>query len=131
MTITDPIADMFTRVRNALGAKHDVVIVPFSKEKLGIVKILKEEGFIKYYEVSNEEIKNIKIGLKYNLSGNPVITKIQRVSKPGKRVYLPKSEIPKVLNGFGVAIISTSKGILSGRTARLSNVGGELLGVMY
>ena len=133
MTIIDPIADLFTRIRNALSVNHTSVIVSYSRIKTSILKILKEEGFIAYYEIENTDLnkKVIKIGLKYSSAGNSIIQKIIRKSKPSKRVYLQKSEIPKVRNGFGICILSTSSGILSGRSARLKNVGGELLGLVY
>lgn len=133
MAITDPIADMFTRLRNALLAGHDEVIVPFSNLKLSISKILKDEGFIKYYEMISEDLnkKNIKIGLKYRTNGKPAISGINRISRPGKRYYVSKRDIPKVLNGFGISILSTSKGLMTGRNARLKNTGGELLGEVY
>ncbi|MFC1771305.1 30S ribosomal protein S8 [Candidatus Margulisiibacteriota bacterium] len=132
MAVTDPIADMFTRVRNAFAVQHESVLVPFSKIKQGILQILADEGFIKFSEVIVEENKKyLKVGLKYSSEGKPVLSDIQRISKPGNRVYVPKSKIPKILNGFGMAILSTSKGILSARTARLSNIGGELIGFIY
>ena len=134
MTFSDPIADMFTRIRNALKAGHESTKMPFSSLKLDVVKILKEEGFVKYYEVQDEDggkKKNVKVGLKYDSDKFPVIKTIKKISKPGCRVYVQKSEIPKVLKGFGISIVSTSKGVLSGREARLNNVGGELLGIIY
>ncbi len=133
MAISDPIADMFTRVRNALAARHDKVIIPFSNMKLAIAKILKDEGFIKYYEIVSEDLrkKTIKIGLKYDDSGRSLISTIRRISKPGRRHYVAKKEIPKVLNGFGISILSTPKGVLSGRAARLANVGGEYIGKVF
>ena len=132
MAVTDPIADMFTRIRNALMISQEDVVFPFSKMKLSIVKILKEEGFVKYYEVLTEDLskKSIKIGLKYTPDGLSLIKQIDRKSKPGKRYYVQKCQVPKVLNGFGISILSTSKGVLSGKNARLSNVGGELLGIV-
>ena len=133
MSVSDPIADMFTRIRNALAEKHDKVVVPFSNMKLAIAKILKDEGFIKYYEIVSEDLrkKTIKIGLKYDEVGQSIITKIDRISKPGNRRYIAKREIPKVLSGFGISILSTPKGVISGRAARLANVGGEYLGRVY
>ena len=127
MTIMDPISDMFSRIRNALLVKKDSVVIPHSKLKLAICKILKDEGFIEGYETGNEDLakKKIKIALKYNDLGDAV------TSKPSKRVYVEKAKVPKPLNGFGISIISTSKGVLSGRDARLKNVGGELLGIVY
>ena len=133
MTIIDPIADLFTRIRNGLGVNHNSVIVTYSQVKVSILKILKEEGFITFYEIENTDLnkKVIKVGLKYTSSGASIIKKIVRKSKPSKRVYVQKHEIPKVLNGFGICILSTSSGVLSGRSARLKNVGGELLGLVY
>lgn len=132
MAVSDPIADMFTRMRNALMISQEDVLFPFSKIKLSVVKILKEEGFIKYYEVLTEDLnkKSIKVGLKYTPDGDSLIKQIDRKSKPGKRLYVQKNQVPKVLNGFGISILTTSKGVLSGRNARLANVGGELLGIV-
>ncbi len=133
MTIIDPIADLFTRIRNGLNVNHRTVIVTYSRMKIAVLKILKEEGFILFYEIENTDLnkKVIKVGLKYSSTGKSIIQKIIRKSKPSKRVYVQKSEIPKVRNGFGICILSTSSGILSGRAARLKNVGGELLGLVY
>ena len=133
MAVMDPISDMFTRIRNAINARHDEVSFPFSTLKLAIIKILKEEGFIKFYEIVSTDLKKkvIKIGLKYSGSGKNVITKLETRSRPSHRVYVQKNEIPKVLNGFGTSILSTSKGVLSGRSARLQHVGGELIGIVY
>ena len=130
---TDPIADYLTRLRNASKATHKVVDIPASNIKKEITKILKDEGFIKFYEVISNDLikKDIKIGLKYDKNGNSLISKFERKSKPGKRLYLKKQNIPKVLNGFGFAILSTSKGIVSGKVARTSNVGGEYIGSLY
>ena len=132
MSITHPISDMFTRIRNSLLVKQDDVFISYSKINLLIARILKEEGFIRFYEVQNlEKVKSrIKISLKYTQDGFPVISEITTLSKPGRRVYVKKCEIPKVLNGFGICILSTSLGVLSGRAARVSNVGGELLGIV-
>ncbi len=133
MAIMDPVSDMFTRIRNAIGANHDEVNVPFSVFKLGIAKILKEEGFIKYYEIVSEDLKKkvLKIGLKYAPDGSSIISNLKNVSRPGKRQYLQKSEIPKIMSGFGICIVSTSKGVMSGRNARLKRVGGELVGIIH
>ncbi|MEK7299394.1 MAG: 30S ribosomal protein S8 [Candidatus Margulisiibacteriota bacterium] len=133
MAVTDSIADLFTRIRNALMVKHDEVNVPHSRVSQEIVRILKDEGFLSYYDVESLDLKRkvLKIGLKYNESGQPVIREIIRKSKPGNRVYVRKQHIPKVLSGFGISIVSTSRGIMSGREARISNVGGELLGVVF
>lgn len=133
MTIVDPISDLFTRIRNALKEKHESVMVPFSKNKFIILKILESNGLIKNFYIQDESLvqKFIKINLKYTKSGKQVITELKRVSKSSKRVYVKKSQIPKVLSGFGVSIISTPKGIMSGKDARLKNVGGELMGIIW
>ncbi len=131
--MTDPIADMLTRIRNANTAKHDTVDVPASKMKISIAEILLNEGYIKAYElVDNGSFKNIHITLKYGKDKNEkVISGIQRVSKPGLRVYASKSELPKVLNGLGTAIISTNQGVLTDKEARKLNVGGEVLAFVW
>jgi small subunit ribosomal protein S8 len=127
------IADLFTRIRNASAAEHQDIEVRFSNLKLEIIKILKEEGFVRFYEVvrPNEVKRGIKVGLKYGPCGKSVMSSISTVSRPGKRVYVKKARIPKVRNGFGICILSTPKGILSGRASRLANVGGELLAIVY
>jgi len=127
------IADLFTRIRNASAAEHQDIEVRFSNLKLEIVKILKEEGFVRFYEVvrPNDVKRGIKVGLKYGPSGESVMSSIVAVSRPGKRVYVKKAQIPKVRNGFGICILSTPKGVLSGRASRLANVGGELLAIVY
>lgn len=127
--MTDPIADMLTRIRNANTAKHDTVDVPSSKMKLAIAKILLDEGYIKYYElVENGKFNDIRITLKYGASKNEkIISGLQRISKPGLRVYANKEELPKVLGGLGVAIISTNKGVITDKEARKLGVGGEVL----
>ena len=129
MHITDPIADMLTRIRNANTAKHDTVDVPSSKMKLAIAKILLDEGYIKSYElVENGKFNDIRITLKYGASKNKkIISGLQRISKPGLRVYANKEELPKVLGGLGVAIISTNKGVITDKEARKLGVGGEVL----
>ena len=126
--MTDPIADMLTRIRNANTAKHDTVDVPSSKMKLAIAKILLDEGYIKSYElVENGKFNDIRITLKYGASKNEkIISGLQRISKPGLRVYANKEELPKVLGGLGVAIISTNKGVTD-KEARKLGVGGEVL----
>ena len=131
--MTDPIADMLTRIRNANTSKHDTVDVPASKMKISIAEILLNEGYIKAYElVDNGSFKNIHITLKYGKDKNEkVISGIQRVSKPGLRVYASKSELPKVLNGLGTAIISTNQGVLTDKEARKLNVGGEVLAFVW
>lgn len=127
--MTDPIADMLTRIRNANTAKHDTVDVPSSKMKLAIAKILLDEGYIKSYElVENGKFNDIRITLKYGASKNDkIISGLQRISKPGLRVYANKEELPKVLGGLGVAIISTNKGVITDKEARKLGVGGEVL----
>mgnify|MGYP000117442222 FL=1 len=129
MTMSDPIADMLTRIRNANTAKHDTVDVPSSKMKLAIAKILLDEGYIKSYElVENGKFNDIRITLKYGASKNEkIISGLQRISKPGLRVYANKEELPKVLGGRGVAIISTNKGVITDKEARKLGVGGEVL----
>ena len=127
--MTDPIADMLTRIRNANTAKHDTVDVPSSKMKLAIAKILLDEGYIKSYElVENGKFNDIRITLKYGASKNEkIISGLQRISKPGLRVYANKEELPTVLGGLGVAIISTNKGVITDKEARKLGVGGEVL----
>ena len=127
--MTDPIADMLTRIRNANTAKHDTVDVPSSKMKLAIAKILLDEGYNKSYElVENGKFNDIRITLKYGASKNEkIISGLQRISKPGLRVYANKEELPKVLGGLGVAIISTNKGVITDKEARKLGVGGEVL----
>ena len=133
MTMSDPIADMLTRIRNANTAKHDTVDVPSSKMKLSIAKILLDEGYIEKYElVDDGNFKNIHITLKYNAGKSErVLTGIKRISKPGLRVYAGKDELPKVLGGLGVAIISTNKGVLTDKQAREAQVGGEVLAFVW
>ena len=132
MQITDPIADLLTRIRNASSAKHDTVEVPASKMKKAIVEILFAEGYIKKYEVIEDNRQGvIKIWLKYNEGKKQVITGIKRVSKPGLRVYANKEDMPRVLKGLGIAIVSTSKGIMTDKQARRENVGGEVLAVVW
>ena len=132
MYVTDPIADLLTRVRNAIQAKHDVVEIPASKEKTEIARILKEEGFIRDYLVSGEGIKKtITIVLKYGPNNERVIRGLKRISKPGKRVYAKTNEVPRVLNGLGIAIISTSEGMLTDKQARAKHVGGEVLAYVW
>ena len=132
MQITDPIADLLTRIRNASSAKHETVEVPASKMKKAIVEILFAEGYIKKYEVIDDERQGmIKIWLKYVEGKKAVISGIKRVSKPGLRVYSSKEEMPKVLKGLGIAIVSTSKGIMTDKNARKNNVGGEVLAFVW
>ncbi len=128
MTISDPIADMLTRIRNAIMAKHDFVLVPTSKIKLAIARILKGEGFISDYEVlKGKPYRVIKIYLKYRGNNQPVLSGLERVSKPGLRVYVQREEIPRVYGGLGIAIVSTPKGIMTGHQAWRQGIGGELL----
>ena len=133
MTMSDPIADMLTRIRNANTAKHDTVDVPASKMKLAIAEILLNEGYIKGFEVLEEgNFKTIRITLKYGADKNDkVITGIKKISKPGLRVYAGKDELPRVLGGLGVAIISTNKGVITDKEARKANVGGEVLAFVW
>ncbi|MBQ3494191.1 MAG: 30S ribosomal protein S8 [Clostridia bacterium] len=132
MILTDPIADMLTRIRNAITAKHQTVSIPASKEKTSILNILIEEGYIKEAKLVEEgHIKNIVVTLKYDENGESVIQGLRRISKPGLRVYAEKDKLPKVINGLGIAIISTNKGILTDKQARLSNVGGEVLAFVW
>ena len=133
MTMSDPIADMLTRIRNANSAKHDTVDVSSSKMKLAIAKILLDEGYIKSYElVENGNFQDIHITLKYGADKNDkIITGIKRISKPGLRVYAGKDELPKVLGGLGVAIISTNQGVITDKEARKLNVGGEVLAFVW
>ena len=129
---TDPIADMLTRIRNANTVSHATVEVPSSKLKVQLAKLLKEEGFISDYEVKEEgKFKVIVITLKYEANGKPVITKLQRVSKPGLRHYSKAKNLEKVLGGMGIAVVSTPKGLLTDRKARKENVGGEVLCYVY
>ncbi|MCP5463258.1 MAG: 30S ribosomal protein S8 [bacterium] len=130
MTMTDPIADLLTRLRNAHTAKHETTIVPLSKIKLEIVRVLKEEGYIENYEIlqAPDDVQGaIKIKLRYIKYNSGVVRKLIRISKPGKRQYANLKNMPRVMRGLGVAILSTSKGILTDRQARREKVGGEIL----
>ena len=131
MTFTDPIADMLTRIRNAVQAKHDSVIIPASKEKIEIARILKEEGFINDYTVDGDLKKNIIVAIKYGKHGEKVISGIKRISKPGLRVYSQAEDLPRVLNGLGIAIISTSKGLMTDKQARAQHIGGEVVAYVW
>ena len=132
MHITDPVADMLTRIRNANSAKHDTVDVPASNMKKSIAQILLDEGYIKNFQVVDDGLQGmIHITLKYNAGKEKVITGLRRVSKPGLRIYSNAQELPKVMKGLGVAIISTSKGIMTDRAARKENVGGEVLAFIW
>ena len=130
--MTDTFADMLTRIRNALIAKHDAVEIPASNTKQAIAKILLEEGYIKGYETVEDGVrKNIRIQLKYGPNKQRVIVGLKRISRPGLRVYARKDEIPKVLGGLGVAIVSTSRGVMTDREARKQGVGGEVLAYVW
>lgn len=133
MTMSDPVADMLTRIRNANTAKHDTVDVPASKIKVAIAEILDKEGYIEGFEVVEDgNFKNIRITLKYGKDKNEkVITGLKKISKPGLRVYAGKDNLPKVLGGLGVAIISTNKGVITDREARKEQVGGEVLAFVW
>ena len=132
MTMTDPIADMLTRIRNANTVKHETVDVPASNIKKEIVRILLEEGFVRGYDVIEDEKQGIiRIQLKYGQSGERVIQGIKRISKPGMRVYTNAYEVPKVLNGLGIALISTSKGIMTDKKAREAGLGGEVIAYVW
>ncbi|MBQ4436517.1 MAG: 30S ribosomal protein S8 [Clostridia bacterium] len=128
MVVNDPIADMLTRIRNAQIAKHDSVTMPASNMKKSIAKLLHEEGYIKSYEFIDDGLQgSIKINLKYLDKKQPVIVGLKRISKPGLRVYAACEDLPKVLGGLGIAIISTSKGVMTDKEARKENLGGEVL----
>ena len=132
MHITDPVADMLTRIRNANNAKHDTVDVPASNMKKSIAQILLDEGYIKNFQVVEDGTQGvIHISLKYNAGKEKVITGLRRVSKPGLRVYVGADELPRVLRGLGIAIISTSKGVMTGKKARERHVGGEVLAFVW
>ena len=133
MTTNDPIADMLTRIRNANIAKHDTVDVPVSKMKLAIADILVDEGYVEKYDlVDNGNFKDIRITLKYGKDKNDkIIAGLKRISKPGLRVYASREELPKVLGGLGIAIISTNKGVMTDKKARELNVGGEVLAFVW
>lgn len=132
MSMTDPIADMLTRIRNALTAKHETVLVPASKVKVAIAEILVKEGYIKSYEVVEKDVQNdILINLKYAGKNQKVIIGLKRISKPGLRVYADVDSLPRVLNGMGIAIISTSKGVMTDKEARAAHTGGEVLAYVW
>ncbi len=133
MTMSDPIADMLTRIRNANTAKHDTVDVPSSKMKLAIAQILLDEGYIKKFDIIEDgNFKTIRITLKYSADKKEkIITGLKRISKPGLRVYAGKDEIPKVLGGLGVAIVSTNQGVITDKKARQLQVGGEVLAFVW
>lgn len=130
--MTDPIADMLTRIRNAIAANHPRVDIPGSKLKMEVARILKEEGYINNYVTKGEGVKYvIRVFLRYDAKGVSSITHLSRVSRPGRRVFVGATEIPRVLGGYGVNIVSTSRGLMSGKKARLENVGGEILAEIY
>ncbi|MBR0147686.1 MAG: 30S ribosomal protein S8 [Lachnospiraceae bacterium] len=133
MTMSDPIADMLTRIRNANTAKHDTVDVPSSKMKVAIADILQKEGYIKKYElVDNGNFKDIRITLKYgSTKDEKIISGIKRISKPGLRIYAGKDELPKVLGGLGIAIVSTNNGVITDKEARKLKVGGEIIAYVW
>ncbi len=132
MTVSDPISDMLTRIRNAVMVQHENVAIPASKTKIAIAKILKDEGFIADYEIEGDKTKKqVKITLKYDEVKRPFINGLKRVSKPGLRVYVPSSQIPKVYGGAGIAVLSTSKGVMTGGDAYRKGVGGEILGYIW
>ena len=132
MLVTDPIADMLTRIRNAIMVKHEQVSIPASNEKRAIAKILLDEGYIvEYNEVEENGHKNITITLKYDENGDSVIQGLKRISKPGLRIYAQKDKLPKVISGLGIAIISTNKGIVTDKQARKLGVGGEVLAYVW
>mgnify|MGYP000960650102 FL=1 len=128
MPVTDPIADMLTRIRNAIQVRHDSVMMPHSKMKLSIAKILKEEGFIRDYDLPRGQVHpTLRLHLTYREGREPAIAGLKRISKPGLRVYVGKKEIPRVYGGLGVAILSTSNGVMAGRQAWRTGMGGELI----
>ncbi|MEX1255922.1 MAG: 30S ribosomal protein S8 [Dehalococcoidia bacterium] len=128
MTMTDPIADMLTRIRNAIVARHDYVNIPASKMRSSIAKVLKEEGFVRDYESFEEGARRfLRVHLAYSASREPLLSGLKRVSRPGLRVYVQKREIPRVYNGLGIAILSTPKGVMTGQQAWRQQTGGEVL----
>ena len=132
MHITDPVADMLTRIRNANSAKHDTVDIPASNMKKSIAQILLDEGYIKSFQLIDDGTQGvIRIALKYNAGKEKVLTGLRRVSKPGLRVYAGADELPRVLRGLGIAIISTSKGVMTDKAARAAHVGGEVLAFIW
>ncbi len=132
MSVTDPIADLLTRIRNANQMRYNEVVIPSSNVKLQIVKILKNEGYIKDYKLEKNEVQdNIIVTLKYGQNKERVISGLKRISKPGLRVYAKAEDVPMVLNGLGISIVSTSKGIMTGKEARKENLGGEVLAYVW
>lgn len=131
MYLTDPIADMLTRIRNGIQARHEVVNIPASKEKEEIARILKQEGFILNYHIEGDVKKTIVVELKYGPNREKVISGLKRISKPGLRIYTKAADLPRVLNGLGIAIISTSKGLMVDRDARKQKIGGEVVAYIW
>jgi len=132
MNISDPIADMLTRIRNAQVARHETVVVPNSRIKVDIARVLKAEGFIRDFELpSGEKEKDIKIHLRYSGRRDPVVTGLKRISKPGLRVYTKAKDMPRILGGLGIVIVSTSQGIMTGQQARQAQLGGEVLAFVW
>lgn len=131
MIMTDPIADMLTRVRNALQQKHTTVSMPASKEKKAIAEILVEEGYINSFNIEGDVKKTLTIDLKYGPNGEKVISGLKRISKPGLRVYAQNDKLPRVLNGLGIAIISTSKGMMTDKQAKKAHLGGEVIAYVW
>ena len=130
--MTDPIADMLARVRNAIAAKHSRVDIPLSKLKLELARIMKEEGYINNFVVKGEGVRRtIRVFLRYDTRGTSSISHLARVSRPGRRVYMGAREIPKVLGGYGINIVSTPRGLMTGKRARRENIGGEVLAEIY
>ncbi len=128
MNVTDPIADMLTRIRNAVSSKHDSVSMPASKIKVAIAEVLREEGFIRAFELDEDGKRQVlRVDLSYTGRKEPVLSGIKRVSKPGLRVYVQKREIPRVFGGLGIAILSTPQGVMTGQVARQKSIGGEIL----
>ena len=125
--MTDPIADMLTRIRNAQRAKHESVAIPMSKLKIEIARVLKDEGFIRDFELPSEAERDLKIQLRYSGKREPVVTGIKRISKPGLRVYVKSKEMPRIMGGLGIAIVSTPQGVMTATQARRQNVGGEII----
>ena len=129
---SDPIADMLTRIRNGMAAKHHKVEIPGSKVKIELARILKEEGYVNNYRVATDQHKKtLKVYLKYRPDNRPVITRLARVSKPSRRVYVDSQHIPRVIGGMGVSVLTTSKGVMTGRKARGLGIGGEVLCTVY
>ena len=129
---SDPIADMLTRIRNGMAARHNKVDIPGSKVKIELARILKEEGYVANFRVANDDNKQVlKVYLKYRTDRKPVITRLTRVSKPSRRVYVDSRSVPQVIGGMGVCIITTSKGVMTGKQAREKGVGGEVLCTVY